>query len=487
MDRIQQIKTLFIEQRNASFAYRIADVLSGDYPERDAVYVCNTPNLIQRIGFEPLGIYMTQQHIKLCLAPETQTIGTVHCHNLPIDFMDNLPQYIAHPAMVLSSLTHPEDSIVLVTDCLDKKQRPIIIALKNDGKGIADGRMIECNVLLSTYGRNGFNDFLMNSIKTGGLLFCDIKKSRNLVVSAGLQLPGILAKCDSTDIIRRFDEDVNPFMENLLQDPKNLLPEKYGTKEYDGYKLLRYYDVDGRKCEYNYDVDDVTQKPYLAFTITTFPDGSSETFCYDANGNVEAIERTDNKERITYSYECEDGLTHEVSESHCEDLVVYGHTKHGTLECWSSYNADGLETRFKNNQYDENFKIAFHDDTIIDYDENGNVVCETYRNGTQYVKQYFTYDEVMSYSRAFPYLKLDPEFESVIKSDLCLMLNGTVNGKIYNIDGSYAEYKFDANSAVQTIYHDYNGRKRTRKEWLSKTQTLKDVARDNDGNDGFSM
>ena len=111
----------------STFKDRIAQVVSGKYKDFDTVPVCATPQLIRDIGFSDGEIVMTQKHIRNCLAQEETATDKEHHHNLPIDFMDSLPQYIESPAMVLSSLTQ-KDSIVLVTDCKDKKDRPIIVA-----------------------------------------------------------------------------------------------------------------------------------------------------------------------------------------------------------------------------------------------------------------------------------------------------------------------------------------------------------------------
>ena len=192
-----------------TFKYRVSQVLAGDYRQDDIVPVCQTPELVRSVGFSDGTIVMTQKHIRNCLAPEDRT-AKEHRHDLPIDFIDNLPSYIESPAMILSSMTQ-HDSIVLVSDCKDKKERPIIIALKNAGKGTIGGKVISCNVVTSTYGKDEFTNFLRSSLQSNGLLYWNEKKSRDLVVSAGLQLPGFLANHDSNVIIRRYDENVNPY------------------------------------------------------------------------------------------------------------------------------------------------------------------------------------------------------------------------------------------------------------------------------------
>lgn len=242
-----------------TFKERVAQVLSGKFKEFDTVHVCVTPQLIRDIGFSDGDIVITQKHIRNCLSTEKTSTSKEHHHDLPIDFMDNLPKYIESPAMVLSSLTQ-KDSVVLVTDCKDKKDRPIIVALKSDGIGRSNGRLISCNVLTSTYGKDSFESFLNNSIKQNGLLYFNEKRSRNLVVSAGFQLPRVLAKYDSDIIIRRFDEIVNPLPENNSQ---NYLPDKYGTMltRPDG-KPFAYADPDGRQKNYEYSkADDGMPKP----------------------------------------------------------------------------------------------------------------------------------------------------------------------------------------------------------------------------------
>lgn len=69
--------------QNTDFKYRVAQVMAGEYPERDSVPVCDTPELIQKIGFSGSKIVMEQRKIRRCLAPEETAPSGIRHHDLP--------------------------------------------------------------------------------------------------------------------------------------------------------------------------------------------------------------------------------------------------------------------------------------------------------------------------------------------------------------------------------------------------------------------
>lgn len=463
-----------------TFKERVAQVVSGEYKNFDTVPVCVTPQLIRDIGFSDGEIVMTQKHIRNCLAQEETATDKEHHHNLPIDFMDSLPQYIESPAMVLSSLTQ-KDSIVLVTDCKDKKDRPIIVALKNNGIGRSNGRLISCNVLTSTYGKDSFESFINNSIKQNGVLYYDNKKSRNLVVSAGFQLPRVLAKYDSNIIIRRFDEIVNPLSENNL----DFSPDGYGTtlERPDG-KPFAYADSDGRQKTYEYSKAE-DGKEYLSKTTATFSDGRSEITDYGENGAVLGIERKDAEGRTTYkyssdgigyhaheaSYEYYDGLSeywdkyadrseelyksvHEKTRDKVEERGYYHDT---AKEGWRESDERGNITLSRYNVYGVNDAVQYTSEIRYGYDRYNNTVSEIDSDGGVYKTEYYSPSEVRDY---FCYDSEDYEagardYDSV-KSKVSRYPDGRISVKSYSLDGKETQLDYSADGNIEH-YRDTAG------------------------------
>lgn len=440
-----------------SFKYRVAQVLSGEYRQDDIVKVCATPELVRSVGFSDCGIVMTQKHIRSCLAAEDPN-GKEHRHDLPIDFMDNLPRYIESPAMILQSMTQP-DSVVLVTDRKDKRDRPIIIALKNAGKGTVGGKVIDCNVVTSTYGRNGFSEFLNNSLQNNCLLYCDIKKSRDLVVSAGLRLPGLLANLDSKTIIRRYNENVNTFKQKILRNPKNFAPENYGQTLHrrDGLPFA-YVDPDGRQrlTEYGTKEDGTA---YVVKTTVTLSDGRTEKTEYDRSGKVTALERSTADGRETYSYSSgfdrsneksvslvgdnEYSQSKSVHEKRREDRGSYGRVK----EIWEDLDDRGRPTMVKHSDYNDDRYSAETYEVRYEYDRYGNRISAVYDDGSAYKTEYYTPSIVRDLYKSRGWSDSDMYDAEIVTSDrikteTARYADGSVRIKQYSLDGEFTQCNY---------------------------------------------
>ena len=436
-----------------SFKYRVARTLSGEQKQFDTVLVCDTPELVRSVGFSSGEIHMSQKHVRSCLAAEDPN-GKEHRHDLPIDFMDNLPRYIESPAMILQSMTQP-DSVVLVTDRKDKRDRPIIIALKNAGQGVKDGSVIDCNFVTSTYGRNGFAEFLNKSLQNNCLLYCDIKKSRDLVASIGLRLPEFLAKCDSKTIIRRYNENVNTFKQKILRNPKNFAPENYGQTLYrpDGLPFA-YVDPDGRQrlTEYGTKEDGTA---YVVKTTVTLSDGRTEKTEYDKYSTVTALERVSADGREKYSY-TSDGFLRSREESVVRDgenayfpsKSVHGKSRgyysDSTKESWEEYDGRGNVTLSKRNSYSAEARLLESSEVNYAYDRYNNRISAVYDDGSVYKTEYYPPSAVRDLykSRGWSDENIyDAEIvtNDKVKTETARYADGSMHIKQYTIEGECTE------------------------------------------------
>lgn len=439
------------------FKYRVAQTLSGEQKQFDTVLVCDTPELVRSVGFSSGEIHMSQKHVRSCLAAEDPN-GKEHRHDLPIDFMDDLPRYIESPAMILQSMTQP-DSVVLVTDRKDKRDRPIIIALKNAGQGVKDGSVIDCNFVTSTYGRNGFSEFLNNSLQNNCLLYCDIKKSRDLVASIGLRLPEFLAKCDSKTIIRRYNENVNTFKQKILRNPKNFAPENYGQTLHrrDGLPFA-YVDPDGRQrlTEYGTKEDGTA---YVVKTTVTLSDGRTEKTEYDRSGKVTALERSTADGCETYSYSSGYTWSHETSVVHGGENKYFqsksvhekrrekkeerGWDHDSTKESWQEQDGRGNVILSKHNVYGDNDRLQSSSDVRYEYDRYGNRISAIYDDGSVYKTEYYPPSMVRDH---FGFEVDDYDAGAVdhdrIKTETARYADGSIRIKQYTLEGEYTESEY---------------------------------------------
>lgn len=454
------------------FKYRVAQVLSNEYRQFDTVPVCDTPELVRSVGFSNGEIHMEQNHVRSCLAPED---AKKHRHDLPIDFMDNLPSYIENPAMILQSMTR-SDSIVLVTDCKDKKDCPIIISIASKGNGVVKGSVINCCTVTSTYGKDGFGHFLKNSLKSNGLLYCDIKKSRDLVASIGLQLPEFLTKCDSNVIIRRYNENVNTFKQKFLLNDKNYLPEQYGQTlcRPDDGQPFAYVDSDGRQrlTEYGKRADGTS---YVSKTTTTFSDGRTEITEYDGNGKVTFLERMTADGRETYSYSS-DGYFHSSERStEYSDVADYfarksvhektrdkkeerGYYYDSTKESWEGFDERRNVILSKHNVYGDGERLRSSSEVRYTYDRHGNETSAIYDDGSVYKTDYYPPSEVRDYYGLDKedYAMLEISVRDKVKTKTARYPDGHINIKAYTLDGNYTESDYSPDGKL-TAFRAENG------------------------------
>lgn len=182
------------------FSSQVDAVLHGDDTNSTHLKIMDTPSLLQKAGLPSLPILMTANHLKKI----TSTSG----HGLDIETVKKLPQYITEPVMIADSLTR-DDSIVIITEAIDAENRPVIAAVLLQGNGRIDGKHIEANIMTSAYGKDNFQSFLNRIADNDSVIYWNEKKSQEMSVSLGLQLPNALTSLDSNVIIRKARAFVN--------------------------------------------------------------------------------------------------------------------------------------------------------------------------------------------------------------------------------------------------------------------------------------
>ena len=187
-----------VKYSERDFASQVDAVLSGADTNNSHLKLMDTPTLLQEAGLPNLPILMTAKHLKTITS--TSTKGNANYHGLDVEIVKKLPEYISDPVLMADSLTR-EDSIVIITEAIDSENRPVIAAIMLNGKGALDDRYIDANIMTSAYGKDNFQSFLDRIADNNAVIYWDEKKSRDLSVNLGLQLPNIITSLDSGTII----------------------------------------------------------------------------------------------------------------------------------------------------------------------------------------------------------------------------------------------------------------------------------------------
>jgi len=193
------------------FDKQVDDVLSGVDTESSHLEVLKvTPPLLRMVGVPNLPILMTANHLKTI----TQESGTdsANYHGLGVELVKRLPELISDPVMIMDSISpdaKAKNSIVIVTQMVDKENRPVIGAIKLNGVGRKDSKIISANILTSAYGKDNFQSFIKRNIEQGSVLYIDKEKSQALSVNPGIQFPDVMASLSFNTIIRKTNAFVN--------------------------------------------------------------------------------------------------------------------------------------------------------------------------------------------------------------------------------------------------------------------------------------
>lgn len=214
----QEIEPIF--EVNLPYEAQVDMALSGMLPPTEAVLVRpETPFCLRQAGFRNLPMLTTQKHIRNANRPEEQNSNDNY-HGLSAEIIKGLPKYLENPVMIMDSLTR-DDSVVVVTDCLDQNNRPIIVAVKPSGSGRYNNILIDSNFIMSFYGRKNFDQFVNKAIDENKLLYWDKEKSQELYSVLRVQFPHGLYNLDSDTIIHKSQAFVNTSDEKNTKKEEN--------------------------------------------------------------------------------------------------------------------------------------------------------------------------------------------------------------------------------------------------------------------------
>lgn len=225
-----------IQYSKKSFNLQVDDVLNGADSSNTHLKVMDTPEILQKAGVPELPILMTSRHLKSITADSGK--NSANYHGLEVDTVKNLPKYLSDPVMIMDSLTR-NDSIVVLTEMVDKKENPIIAAIKINGRGYVNEIEISANILTSAYGKDNFQSFIDRNAEADTVFYWNKKKTQALFDIPGLQLPDNIKRLASNTIIRKSRAFVNTKLQyskkSSVQSVKNFANENrekvYSKKE----------------------------------------------------------------------------------------------------------------------------------------------------------------------------------------------------------------------------------------------------------------
>lgn len=157
-----------IAKNKPSFSKQIDQYVAKKYPSGDFLFLGKTPDVLTKLGAPDNQIILKQNKLKSLI--EQSNDDTSKLHGVPIETIKRLPEAIANPLNILKSSTD-ENSIVIITDLADTKERPIIASIELNYDGQIGNIDFLSNRLTSAYGKNNYDRFMQTEIAKGNLLY----------------------------------------------------------------------------------------------------------------------------------------------------------------------------------------------------------------------------------------------------------------------------------------------------------------------------
>ena len=220
-----------------SFDEQIDDVINGTHNPRLDLYVSETPEYLINLNFSDSPILMRNSKISEILNKHS---------DMSAEVIKQIPKAINNPLLVLKTKTHPQDSVVIITDIKTSNGDMIIPVWANQSGNYIDLDLgdisLDTNFVASAYGRNtaGLIEYAANN---GGILYQnpDMEKVSQLLARNGLRLPTPLKLSDSDINVPQKAQSVNTSIsENAENDTKTI---KSLSERVSGDELLNVEDL----------------------------------------------------------------------------------------------------------------------------------------------------------------------------------------------------------------------------------------------------
>ena len=188
----EQVAENLAEQQ--AFGEKLATYVANPKEYTQPILIGKTPNSLLMLGAKQLDMVIRPSEVDKCMATEvTDTIK--HPHSLTLDEMQQIPSLLSNPIMLFEG-SH-KNSVVAVTDVVDKNNDPIIVAVQFDSKV----GFYTFNRVTSMYGKeealsidrhpktNHARGYIQRNIEQGKMLAYNTKKATDLLQTIRLQLP----------------------------------------------------------------------------------------------------------------------------------------------------------------------------------------------------------------------------------------------------------------------------------------------------------
>jgi hypothetical protein len=163
---------------------RLLQISAGD-KTGSHIFLGMTPQMYEKFGFNRIPLMITREHIEKIMH-DKDIFNFENYHGLSLDILNQIPEKLKEPLIVLQS-RDPPSSIISIVELLDKDRLPIIVPIAQNKSGKFNHFEIDINKVNSIYGigderdtLKSYQKWIKQAVIENRLLYVNTKKSRTL-------------------------------------------------------------------------------------------------------------------------------------------------------------------------------------------------------------------------------------------------------------------------------------------------------------------
>lgn len=189
------------EGNRIRYEQEIDGVFDGSLPTNEEIIMGRTPEILMLYGALDVPLHMTQKTVRKMAYPEGYQGGK---HNLGIQAVKDLPEQLIDPIAILTNKSHPNNSVVVISEWNDVDGNRVIVPIEFSKQGTIVAR----NHIKTAFGRMDLSQYL--GANNENILYTRNNENIADLLAHGRQLPESQVSDDfSTNIIPQTDRDVN--------------------------------------------------------------------------------------------------------------------------------------------------------------------------------------------------------------------------------------------------------------------------------------
>ena len=158
------------ESENNVYKLQLDKYFSGNMPKHEVINVGSTPNILKILGSKARKIVISQKELYNSFATkDSSSKGHTEGHEIPKQEIYKLSEALRNPIMVLKGNKRNENSVIIITELLNKNGENIFVPISLDRQ---NGKISNISTL---YGKKNLSNYLSANISK--ILAIDIKKA----------------------------------------------------------------------------------------------------------------------------------------------------------------------------------------------------------------------------------------------------------------------------------------------------------------------